>query len=825
MRLQARMALLTAALLLPAQAGAENYRWDSVAIGGGGYVTGIITSKTERGVIYARTDVGGAYRWDPAQARWLALMDWVSDDATGLLGIESLAVDPADAAKVYMLAGTSYFNNGKTAVLRSTDYGKTFAITDVTSQFKAHGNGMGRQSGEKLQVDPGSGNVLYLGTRRDGLFKSTDAGASWNRMASLDVRATPNDNGISFVLLDPTSVDGGVATRMFVGVSRQDSAGPNLYFSYDAGESFIPVEGGPAGLMPQRAVMTQEGKLYLTYANGAGPHPDNAEALDRGQVWEYDAVGGNWTEITPSGFTRPFGGISLDPNNPRRLVLSTINNWLPQAQAYGDRIFTSTDAGRSWTDVIARGYAMDTKGIGWIADKAIHWAGSIEFDPFDSGSVLVASGNGIFRNANIDAPAATWDFHVAGLEETVPLNAISIAGGPLVTAIGDYDGFLHTDPAQYGAIHSPQMGTTTGLAVATLDPRQMARVGNAMYYSTNGGASWTKTAQINGAKGQLAMAADGAVLLHSPADSATTYRSVNYGAGWTPVTGLAINNARPVADPVNPFKFYAYDTVAGRMMVSTDGGASFSARATLPSGGYSLIRTAPEREGDVWACADGLTRSTDSGATFTKVASVNNCTAVGFGKAAPGANYPAIYLRGTVGTVRGVLRSIDGGATWTRVNDAAHEFGGTANGQFVLGDMNSYGMVYMSTAGRGIAYGKPDETGDVPVTPVTPGTPPPQPVNQCAYVVTAAWQGGYNAAIRITNNRNTVINGWTVNWTYSDNSEVQGSWNAAVTGTKPNYSATNNQSWNTDIWPGATVEFGLTVSGAAIPTVTGAVCN
>jgi len=47
--------------LLPA---AAQYAWDNVPIGGSGFVSGLITSKTEPGLIYARTDVGGAYRWD-----------------------------------------------------------------------------------------------------------------------------------------------------------------------------------------------------------------------------------------------------------------------------------------------------------------------------------------------------------------------------------------------------------------------------------------------------------------------------------------------------------------------------------------------------------------------------------------------------------------------------------------------------------------------------------------------------------------------------------------------------------------------------------------
>jgi xyloglucan-specific exo-beta-1,4-glucanase len=828
MRLK-RICTLLAALSVTTGAVGENYRWDAVAMGGGGLVSGLVTSKTERNVVFARTDVGGAYRWDAQAGRWQPMTDWIAESELGLLGVESLAVDPRNAANVYMLAGTSYFNNGKTAILRSSDYGKTFSTVDVSAQFKAHGNGMGRQTGEKLQVDPGDSNVLYAGTRRNGLFRSTDAGKTWGKVAGFDVTSTPNDNGISFVLLDPASSEGGRAQRMFVGVSRLGSAGPNLYFSYDGGDSFIPVEGGPSGLMPHRAVMSPEGMLYITYANGAGPHPANGEAMDQGQVWEYDAVGGNWTNITPAGMTRPFGGISMDPADPKRLVLSTINNWyLQHGSAYGDRIFTSRNAGRSWQDVIARGFAMDTKGANWIGAQSIHWAGAVEFDPFDSRSVWVTSGNGLFKTADIDAPTATWAFDVAGLEETVPLNLVSVPGGPLVSTIGDYDGFIQNDPAQYGAQHAPGMGSTSGLAVASLDSRYMARAGSSLYYSANGGASWTKTATSKGSSGQLALSADGQVLLHSPSGSNSTWRSTDFGTSWSAATGLSVTNARPLADPVNPLKFYVYDNVNGRMLVSTDGGASFNPAGVVAAGGAPLIRAVHGSEGHLWAClANGLVYSTDSGASFTRVGNVSACAAVGLGKAAPAANYATLYMWGTVGGKRGLLRSTDKGLTWVRVNDDAHEYGGPGNGQFVAGDMNTFGTVYMGTVGRGIVYGAVDAGGDVTVTAVDSSVPqaPPPSVNKCAYVVTASWSGGYNAAIRITNNRATAINGWTVNWTYSDNSKVQSFWNAAVTGTAPNYTGTNNQSWNRVINPGSTVEFGITVSGSALPVVTGDVCQ
>ena len=739
MYLKALCGLLSAGLLPAFSAHAETYQWGSVAMGGGGFVSGVVPSKLERGIVYARTDVGGAYRWDARGERWVPLLDWVAEENVGYLGVESIAVDPKNAANVYLMVGTEYSNGGKSAILRSRNYGKTFDITDVTRQFKAHGNGIGRQNGERLQVDAEDSRVLYAGTRADGLFKSTDAGASWKRLASLPVSVTPNGNGVNFVLAAP-------GRRLFAAVSRTDSAGPNLYTSRDGGASFEPVKGGPAGLLPQRAALAPDGKLYITYANGAGPHPAGAEAMNRGQVWEYDSAAGagagsgKWTDVTPAGSQGPFGGISIDAADPRRLVLATINVWQPQgkakAGAQGDRIYTTRDAGRSWTDVVGRGFAMDTRGKDWIAGSSIHWTGDVQFDPFDSQAAWIVSGNGIFRTTGIDAPTATWRFETAGMEETVPFSVIGLSGGKLATAIGDYDGFLHRSPAHYGARHSPEMGTTTSL-VASSDGRVLARSGKAIYSSSDGGASWSKAPAlahaISGGFGQLALSADGRVLLHSPARSSATFRSAigpisrasAQGAAWTAVSGLDVLEARPVADAVNPQKFYVYDSASGRVLVSKDGGASFAPQARLAAGGSKILAATPGFEGDVWAClaGAGLAHTTDSGASFRKVAGVSACGAVGLGKAAPGASYPTLYMWGTVGGVRGMLRSTDQGASWVRVNDDAHQYGGPGNGQLVAGDMHTYGTVYMTTAGRGIVYGRTAGTdGDVPVTATGTGS-------------------------------------------------------------------------------------------------------
>ena len=701
---------MLAAVLAFAASSAGATTWDNVAIGGGGFVSGIIPSKTEQGVVYARTDVGGAYRWDKAALKWQPLLDWVSESETGYLGVDSFAVDPKDAAKVYMLAGISYFNGGKTVILRSSDYGQTYAITDVTAQFKTHGNGMGRQNGERLVVDPGTSTTLYVGTRYNGMFKSTNSGANWTHMDGLDVTTTANGAGISFVLPDPHSLYNGVAQRILVGVSRYGSAGANLYVSNNAGTTFSAVSGSPSDLMPQRAIYDGAGNMFITYGNGAGPNGTSSppEPMDQGKIFKYSVSNGAMTNVTPAGINRAFAGISVANGNAQRLVASTTNTYMQQGSAWGDHIFISTNGGASWTDVIARGYAMDTGGVSWVGNQSIHWAGSIEFDPYDSKSVWVTSGNGIFKTSDIDATTTIWRFDVKGLEETVPFNLVSVPGGPVVSVIGDYDGFRHTNVAAYAPKHTPSMGTTTGLAHAVGNNGAMVRVGaNSMYYTWDGGNSWTKSPVMNGSFGQVTLSANGGTLLHSPKGSTTSYRSWNMGASWTPISGLSTADLRPVGDTVNSNKFYAYAN--GTMMVSTDGGVSFHAGGTMAAGGSNLIRVAPGNEGDVWVAlrGGGLVRSTDSGTSFGSIAGVTDCAAVGFGKADVNATYPTVYIWGTVGGVRGLFRSTNTGASWVRVNDDAHEYGGPGNGTFVVGDMNTFGVVYMSTAGRGIVVGKP----------------------------------------------------------------------------------------------------------------------
>ena len=693
--------MLTCVSLFSAIESYGQYTCNITPLGGGGFVTGVITHQTS-GDIYCRTDVGGAYRWDAENSKWVQLMDWVPETQKGFSGVEAMAIDPQNANNIYLLCGMDYFDYGKTAILKSTDKGNSFTIIDVTSKFKAHGNGMGRSNGERLAVDPHNSDILFCGTRRNGLWKSTNGGSTWN-LAWNGVTTTTNDNGICFVLYDPSSsVVSGATQTMYIGVSRSGSA--NIYKSTDGGATFTDISANTA-FMPHRAALVGT-TLYVVLADADGPWNCGS-----GRVYRLDTSTGTWTNVTPNGNNYSYGGVSIDPSNANRVVVSTINKYNNNqyGTTWGDFVYLSTNGGTSWTHKNGSSSKYNNDGIKW-ASGMLHWAGSIEFTPGNTAEVRVVSGNGVFSCSNIDATSPSWKFDVRGLEETGVTGGVSIPGGPFISVFGDITGFVHNDLTSYPTqTHQPADGSNWSVDYAAANTSKVVRVGSTkVYYSTNQGSTWTACPITKGVGGNIAISADGGTILHCPSGSSSTYYTTNNGETWNNVTGITISNAFPVSDKVNSNYFYIHDLSAGKMYVSGNKGTSFTASGTPGASSapwtQTYVRAVPGYEGHIWVplIGNGLKYSTDHGATYTKITNVTNCSAVAIGKADVSATYPTVFIWGTVGGVNGMFRSTNKGASWTRVNDNAHQFGGTT---LVFGDMNVFGRVYMSGAlGRGLIY-------------------------------------------------------------------------------------------------------------------------
>ncbi|WP_309050203.1 cellulose-binding domain-containing protein, partial [Streptomyces sp.] len=173
-----------------------------------------------------------------------------------------------------------------------------------------------------------------------------------------------------------------------------------------------------------------------------------------------------------------------------------------------------------------------------------------------------------------------------------------------------------------------------------------------------------------------------------------------------------------------------------------------------------------------------------------------------FGKAAPGASYPALYTSAKIGGVRGVFRSDDAGAHWVRINDDAHQWGWT--GATITGDPRVHGRVYVATNGRGIIQGDTGGTGPGP-------TDPPAPAGACkvAYKVTNQWQGGFQADVTLTNTSTAPWTGWTLGWTFGAGQTVGQAWNATA-GQNGAAVTVRDAGWNGTVPAGASASFGFT---------------
>ena len=718
------------------------YLWHNVVMGGGGFVDGIVFHPTEKDLLYARTDVGGAYRWDTKAGEWVPLNDWLGPAQNNYTGIESIALDPSDPNRVYLAAGT--YMQGEAAILCSDDQGRTFKTTQVA--FRMGGNADGRSNGERLAVDPNDGAILFFGSRNAGLWKCTDRGATWNvvdSFAKSGALQTPppsatnpgvsrrgwgnTDYGIVSVVFDTASGERGAPTRVIY--AAVSTTGSNFYRSDDAGANWQAVAGQPIGLRPNHLIRSVDGLFYLSYSSVPGPN-----SVNDGALWKYNPRDGSWTNISPEKPAEGqrlgwgYGAVCVDAKHPSTIMATTIDRW-----GLKDEVFRSTDGGATWKGILVANGKLDYSMAPYTGQGPTpHWTGTVAVNPNNPDQVLFGTGYGIW--ASLDATRAdaggqvTWVFLDKGLEETVPLALISPpTGAHLLSGVGDIDGFRHEDvnvsPPE-GTYSGPGFNHTRNLTYAGGKPEIIVRLGDGgkskvhVAVSEDGGKTWS--ALLNNAPGgsgregeTVAVAADGGAIVWSPRRG-TPSVTLDRGTTWNTCQGLT-GGAAVIADPVNPSRFYGFAAQTGKLLVSTNGAVSFEETATL----LPAMQRFGARDGGVFAATTGmeaniwvgsrdsaLYHSADGGVTFTRLEQISGTDALGFGKAAPGKTFPAIYLLGTINQLHARYRSDDAGQTWIRIDDDQHQFA-TADTPMIIGDPRIYGRVYITTGGRGVIYGDP----------------------------------------------------------------------------------------------------------------------
>ncbi|NIA52865.1 dockerin [Massilia sp. TW-1] len=718
--------------------------WTSAKWGGGGYVTGVIYHPVNSSLLYARTDVGGAYRWNATDSTWTPITDgigWGPNEGQ-FHEVESLALDPNNDQFVYMVTGdgaTSY-PAPKGRIYISSDRGTTWTHYDLP--FAVGGNDDGRAYGERLSIDPELPSIMYYATRQDGLWKSTDSGHTWNQVTSLSsIRLTNGGQvyGTQQVVFDTSNRGTGTQTWVMWATVNPDYAKAagltsSLYESTNGGATWAPVEvpSAVSGYYIPHVVRAADGYFYFAFNQTGGqgrPGP--------GFVYKFGggAHGGTWTQLL-STTGMGVGGLAVNGTGSTTRIAVGMTSWSDSSK----QIQVSDDAGLNWHEVEAN--------MPHTSDDCKGWIEGVTIDPANRDHIMHIHGGGICETTNASSATPTWSPKVNNLEETATLAAVAApAGAPykLINSAGDIGTWLVSDlttrPTK-GPMNWWSSGNAADLAWADTSYIAATGVDNAnghvvkAFWSGDAGNTWSQFASLpTGGSASSSQVQSVAVtsrnnLVWAPQDSVPSY-STNSGATWTQTNLPAFTATwngyfrayRLAADRVNPSKVYAFDSGGanwsgqpGKVYISYDGGHSFGlsgmwgAQNMTPNGwGDTSMVVNPNAEGDIWVTdGNSLYHSVNSGWNWVQVgsfASANGtmgATKVALGKAQAGSSYSAaIYVEGTLNGQWGIFHSDDGGVTWSRWNDDMHQFGGNA---VMVGDWNTYGRIYVNGAARGLIY-------------------------------------------------------------------------------------------------------------------------
>lgn len=458
------------------------YIYQNLPIPGGGYVTGFVFHKKVPNILYARTDIGGVYRYSYEEKEWRSLMNHVMmKDLSESFPI-AIALDDKYPGRLYIACGPNELEAGVLAV--SDDYGASFTYEKVPALI--HGNLNGRGTGYRLVVDHKDSNTLYFASQVDGLLWSKDRGKSWQ---TLEIQ------GEKYMTFVWQSKEGDTLIVGTAGVSNQINSkrrGHSLYISYDGGEHFEPLiepvaseasDSKMAGYVAQR-YDADDNYLYVTLSQtGRDSYViENGYSCDSG-----DAIGGkiiryslenkakisSYEDITPNeewihskegtkekGLKHSvtdyleygFSGISTCLSVPGLLVCTTICR--KEGGKDKDVIYLSRDYGKNWKTVL-----LDLS-IGHLSfntpymkpeynggHSILHWMSDIKINPFNENEVWINSGSGVFKSTNLTSSECWFEDDCKGIEETVHLNIYSPPKGDvqLIDILGDLGGFAFTE--------------------------------------------------------------------------------------------------------------------------------------------------------------------------------------------------------------------------------------------------------------------------------------------------------------------------------------------------------------------------------------------
>lgn len=652
---------------------------------------------------------------------WVNLGPTKANFATN--GVTLDVTDSGRPRSIIVDGSTIYVASAMGGVWKSTDSGSTWAPLS---------DGLPTLSDGSLAMDPNNHSVLYLGFGDPfdgfgiGLVKSTDGGATWSSPVFLG-----NETMIPDVVVDPSDSN-------IVLAATNDG----LYRSTNAGASFsqVGIATGDSAAPKVWSIASTGAHHFVLSLEG---DPDVTSGTTDGQVWTSTDDGASWSRAT--GMTKPSGigriTVASAPSNPSIVyALAAIPN-ATTADDLAD-IFKSTDGGQSWTALNAAGDQYtnpnaESTGVSGLMNGQGWYDQFIAVDPgnantvYFGGSLLIAKttdGGSTFTQISnwlgqFGLPYVHADCHAATFDSNGNL-WVGTDGGIAETTDGGvtFDGSMNqglVDQLVYSVGSSPagtnaviggfqdlgtrlREGSTStfdqvigGDGIGSNVNRSNASLMlgsiyfDSIFKSINGGTAWapasTGIAEANDPNSApfytriVPWAGDSTGNTLYTFTNSKVYKTTNYATSWSALPAAVTNSG--VLRGVGVAQSNADDVGAvasgGRVFLSSNGGSTWTLAGTPPNNQLSMSSIAfdPADPTTIYAAsvspvqnASHLWKSTNDGASWTSIDGFGG-TANGFPTGVPVnvvAVDPVTPTTVYAGTALGLLRSTDGGSSWSQ---------------------------------------------------------------------------------------------------------------------------------------------------------------
>jgi photosystem II stability/assembly factor-like uncharacterized protein len=649
-------------------------RWRDIGPTRAGRARAAAGVASQPNTFYAGFDNGGVWRSTDYGANWVPLFD---DQSTGSIG--AIAVAPSNPSIIYVGSGAGIIRPDLAigdGMYKSTDAGRTWQHLGLRdSQMIA-----------AIAVDPTNADRVFVAVLghpygpnpERGVFRSTDGGRTFDRVLYKDDYTSANE-----ILIDPKNPNTLYAMlwsqqQSFIEGQGFADTGMGIFKSTDGGSTWNQLsEGLPSILQANMAIAPSDpNTLYAVVAPGQG-QIGFYKSTDAGAHWSHVDSGpkpatGLQQDARP--MARIGGGdlptVTVDPKDPNVVYSASVVMW------------RTMDGGLSWSAVRGAPGGDDYQRI-WINPNNP----DIIFAVADQGAVVSANRGLSWSNWYNQNTAAMY--HVT-TDNAFPYRVCSgqqDSGSACVQSRSDHGritfhdwapvniqeyGMAAPDPKNPDVVYGSQRG-----GVSRFDRRtsQTTQVGPDTSGTLPGGGTMNRNVRTM-------------PLVFSPIDNVTMYyaqnviwKSIDHGHSWTRISGDLTRGANWTA-PANTGKY----------------GASVK---PSPMGSLTAIAPSPKSPLVIWSGSDdgAINVTRDGGATWTNVtpAAIKPWTRIfnlDAGHFDPLTAYAAANTLRLDEIAPHFYRTHDGGKTWTEINTG---MAGGAVANTIREDPRQPGLLYAGT--------------------------------------------------------------------------------------------------------------------------------